>query len=186
LKRYGVSPIFTAMNRLLLIAVSVLLLTIPALAQTNSSVGVLIGTAELLDGGIDPDFDMNVREVWYAKDLDFGTSFKIKVGKVDFDGEDFSDGAGPVADVDIEYALGLVEYRFNEIWGSTSLFAGPGAYRRKGPGGRESDFGFSLGVGGNFPMTRRLGVVVEAAYHWINFDDSIDFLTLGAGVRFAF
>jgi hypothetical protein len=186
LKRHGVSPIFTAMNRLLLIALSTLLLTFPALAQTNSSVGVLVGTAELLDGGIDPDFSLNVREVWYAKDLDFGTSFKIKVGKVDFDGEDFFGGPGPVADVDIEYALGLVEYRFNEIWGSTSLFAGPGAYRRSGGGGSESDFGFSLGVGGHFPMTRRLGAVVEAAYHWINFDDSVDFLTLGAGVRFAF
>jgi hypothetical protein len=175
------------MNRLLLITASTLLLTFPVLAQTNSSVGVLIGTAELLDGGIDPDFNLNVREVWYAKDLDFGTSFKIKVGKVDFDGEDFFDGVDPVADVDIEYALGLVEDRFNEIWGSTSLFAGPGAYRRTGGGGaRESDFGFSLGVAGHFPMTRRLGAVVEAAYHWINFDDSVDFLTLGAGVRFAF
>ncbi len=80
----------------------------------------------------------------------------------------------------------LAEYRFDEIFGSTTLFFGPGAYRQDSADGSETDFGLSGGVSGDFPLTRRLGFVVEGAYHWVNFDDEYEFVTVGAGLRLSF
>ena len=49
----------------------------------------------------------------------------------------------------IEYLDALVEYRFDEVFGSTSIFAGPGYYRQKFGSFGETDFGLSAGVSGN-------------------------------------
>lgn len=177
-------PILTAMIRKGLLLVVALCLSLPIFAQ-ESSIGFLLGTADYLDDGFDLDVALDVQEIWYSKELEAGTVLRFKLGQADLDVED-DDRSLPRGEHEVEYGLLLVEYRFHEVYGSSTLFFGPGAYRQSTAAGDETSFGLSGGVAGDFPVTRRLGLVVEAAYHWVNFDEDYDFVTIGAGARFRF
>lgn len=167
-----------------LLLVAALSLSFPLFAQDNSF-GILLGTADYLDDGFNFEVGLDVKEIWYAKDLEPGTSLRLKLGQADLAVDD--DGrALPRGDHEVEYGLALVEYRFDEIFGSTTLFFGPGAYKQTTNAGDDTNFGLSGGVAGDFPVTRRLGFIIEAAYHWVNFDQEYDFVTVGAGLRIAF
>jgi hypothetical protein len=184
----------------------------PAFAQT-SEFGILIGGSKRLISHSDQaagigvsdkfKFGNSVREIYYAVQLDPGTNFKIKAGQIE----------GPVAfqylngntkartDIakgKLEHVDGIIDYRFSEAFGSTGLFGGVGLYRQRGSitdqavpvdqrgSTEETNYGFQGGVNGDFPLSRRVGFVAEAAYHWINFHYKTRYITLSGGFRFTF
>lgn len=167
-----------------LLLVVALSLSLPVFAQ-DGTVGLLIGTADYMDDGFSLDVALDVQEIWYSKQLESGTSLRFKLGQSDLEVED-EDRSLPRGAHELEYGLLLVDYRFDEIWGSSTLFFGPGAYRQSIDGDDQTSFGLSGGVAADFPVTRRLGFILEAAYHWVNFEEEYDFVTLGGGVRFSF
>jgi hypothetical protein len=86
----------------------------------------------------------------------------------------YTNAAGENARTDIakgsmEHIDALIDYRFSEPFGSTALFAGLGLYRQHGSltadavpeaqrgNTSEMNYGFSGGVNGDFPITRRTG-----------------------------
>lgn len=189
-----------------------LLVSAPAFAQT-SEFGVLIGGSKRLIShsdqaaglGISDKFKFNnsVREIYYAVVIDPGTRFKIKAGQITApvafqltgpNGNIRSD----VAKGKVEHIDGLIDYRFSESFGTTGLFAGIGLYRQSGTVSdvtvpvdqrghqEETNYGFSGGVNGDFPLNRRSGIVVEATYHAINYHYRPRFITLTGGLRFTF
>lgn len=189
-----------------------LLVSAPAFAQT-SEFGVLIGGSKRLIShsdqaaglGISDKFKFNnsVREIYYAVVIDPGTRFKIKAGQITApvafqltgpNGNVRSD----VAKGKVEHIDGLIDYRFSESFGTTGLFAGIGLYRQSGTVSdvtvpvdqrghqEETNYGFSGGVNGDFPLNRRSGIVVEATYHAINYHYRPRFITLTGGLRFTF
>ena len=173
------------MKRLLFLPLLVLL-AVPAFGQ-GSAIGFQLGVSQVADNGIEFDFDDQVKEVFFSTDLEPGSAFKIKAGRVETTRLVDDEGTLFEEEGDLDYIDALIEYRFYEVYGSTSLFAGPGAYRQRFETGEdETDFGFSVGVAGLFPVTRRLGVVAELAYHWVNFEDSRELLTATGGVRIGF
>jgi hypothetical protein len=140
------------------------------------------------------DFQHGLEEISYGVEIEPGTIFKIKLGRMDaktvFVSKDV-DGNQVVDSVDnkgqVEYADATIEYRFSEPFGYTGLFAGTGLYRQSGANRQESDYGFVGGVNGLFPITRSLGITAEAAYHWVHFyDPKPRYGTVGVGLRFAF
>ena len=180
----------------------------PALAQT-SEFGILFGGSKRLVSHSDEAaglgisdswrFSNSVREAYYSVQLDPDTKFKIKAGQI----------TAPVAfkvgtlrtDVQkgkVEHIDGLIDYRFSEPFGSTGIFAGVGLYRQSADvtdirlpaeqRGRmeETNYGFSAGINGDFPATRHLGVIVEATYHWINYNYKPRYITLTGGLRYSF
>ena len=200
------------MIRFKLIVALALLTAAPAFAQT-SEFGILLGGSKRLVSHTDEEagrgvsdnfkFSNSVREIYYSVSLDPGTRFRIKAGQI----------TGPVAfqlatatgnvrrDASkgtISHIDGLIDYKFSETFGSTGLFAGVGLYRQSGsvsdPNlgvGRtshqeETNYGFSGGVSGDFPLSRRSGVIVEAAYHWVNYHYKSRYITLSGGLRFTF
>jgi hypothetical protein len=168
---------------------------LPALAQ-NNEVGLLIGGAKAMKtaAGGKSDFQHGFEEISYGVEMDQGTWFRIKLGRMNAKTAFVSkDAAGNrVVDVvdpkgQVEYADAAVEYRFSEPFGSTGLFAGTGLYRQGGGNRQESDYGFVAGVNGNFPITRSLGITAEAAYHWAHFySPKPRYATIGVGLRFGF
>ena len=44
----------------------------------------------------------------------------------------------------------------------------------------------TAGVNSDFPISRRYGVLLEAAYHWTHAEFQPRYLTLGAGLRVSF
>ena len=183
-KQRADSAIFAPMKRILLSAL-LILVALPVLAQ-HQAVGILFGTAEGADGDFNCEFDDSVFEVFYATEIELGAEARIKLGRVETGHDEFLSHFESVGDVEIAYLDLLVQYRFDEVFGSTTIFAGPGAYQVDHDGGDESDFGFSAGVGVRFPVTRRTSVLAEFAYHWANFEKDFDFVNLNIGFRFGF
>jgi hypothetical protein len=190
-----------------------LLSAVPAFAQT-SEFGLLIGGTKRLISRTDQaqglgisdnfKFSNSNREVYYAIQLDPGTWFRIKGGQIEGPvAFQFTNAAGNKARTDVpkgnvEHVDALIDYRFSEPFGATALFAGVGLYRQRAtlndlaiPATQrgvqtETNYGFSGGVNGDFPITRRTGFIAELAYHWINYNYKVRYLTLSGGLRFQF
>lgn len=159
--------------------------SVPATAQT--SIGLLLGGAQSTEGGdIDTDFSNSLKEIFVATELEPGTVLRIRGGQVDSEEGPQLGLPGVTREGRFEYIDALIEYRFYETFGSSSFFAGPGLYRQKFGTFDETDFGLSGGVNGLFPVTRRLSLTGEISYHWANFEETREFLTLAGGVRFSF
>jgi hypothetical protein len=180
------------MKKTLILLSFLLLAALPAFAQ-NNEVGLLVGGAKAMKtaAGGKSDFQHGFEEISYGIEMDQGTWFKIKLGRMDAKTAFVSKDASvpPVVDDhgQVEYADVAVEYRFSEPFGSTGLFAGTGLYRQSGANREESDYGFVGGVNGNFPITRNIGITAEAAYHWTHFySPKPRYASLGVGLRFGF
>ncbi len=182
---------------------------LPATAQ-STEFGVIFGgsarSVERSDGDLnlpgDFSFSRSAVDFYYATELEPGTLFKIKVGRIEtpvgletpFDGDPAlvvrTDVQGHVEHIDA-----LAEYRFSEPFGSAGIFGGLGLYRQVGqreaaiPDTSETtnmDYGFILGVNADFPLTRRYGVILDATHHWTRLPFRPRFLTVGAGLRVRF
>ncbi|MBW3672251.1 MAG: hypothetical protein KY432_11345, partial [Acidobacteria bacterium] len=117
-------PILTAMIRKGMLLVIALSLSLPVFSQ-DGSVGLLVGMSDYLEDGFNLDVGLDVQEIWYSKEFESGTSLRFKLGQADLEVED-EDLSLPLGDHELEYGLLLVDYRFDEIWGSSTLFFGPG------------------------------------------------------------
>jgi hypothetical protein len=183
------------MKKTLILSGFLLVFALPVFAQ-NNEVTILAGGAKAMEtaAGGKSDFQHGFEEISYGIEVDQGTIFKIKLGRMSAKTAFVSrDAAGKqVVDVvdpkgQVEYADATVEYRFSEPFGYTGLFAGTGLYRQSTGNRQESDYGFVGGVNGLFPITRSLGITAEAAYHWAHFySPKPRYGTLGVGLRFAF
>ena len=189
-----------------------LLVAAPAFAQTGQQFGILFGGAKRLYSGRDRDkvpdlpsdrfrFSHGAREVFYAVQVEPATLFKIQAGQWNTD-------VGIVQKADttnntpllkprsghVEHVDGIIDYRFSEPFGSTGLFVGLGLYRwsARAPVADESaiptetNYGYQLGVNGEFPITRRYAFMVEGAYHWVNMPSPVRYVTLTGGFRVGF
>ena len=145
------------------------------------------------------------REIFYAVQVEPATLFKIQAGQwntdvgivqrgVDDKGNSTGDLKLPRAGT-IQHVDGIVDYRFTEPFGTTGLFAGLGLYRWSASGPAPdsvhdvptaTNYGYVVGVNGEFPMTRRYAFMVEGAYHWINMESPVRYVTLMGGLRLAF
>jgi hypothetical protein len=170
---------------------------LPAFAQYSEFGFMLGGSKRLISQtdeqqgiGISDDFKFgnSVKEIYYSVRIDEYSRFKIKLGQITAPGAFQVNGARvDVAKADLDHIDGIVDYRFSEPFGSTGLFAGVGLYRLDAPDQKEeTNYGFNGGVNGDFPLSRRYGVVVEAAYHWVNLEYKPRYITLAAGLRISF
>ena len=173
-----------------------LLVSATALADQNQF-GILLGgskrisdTAGTQERQFADDFTFNnsVKEVYVGIELDPSTMFRIKAGQITAPAI-FVNGTNRVdiEQADVSHVDALVDYRFSEIFGSTGLFAGVGMYRQSASGQQsETNVGLQGGLNADFPLSRRYGILVEAAYHWVNFDARPRYITLSGGLRISF
>ena len=146
------------------------------------------------------------KEVFYAVQIEPATWFKVQAGQWDTDvgivqaGKDRTSGAatGPARfprPGTVQHADGIVDYKFSEPYGTTGLFVGLGIYRWSASGPppdefhdvpTETNYGYTFGVNGEFPMTRRYAFMVEGNYHWINMSSPVRYVTVMGGVRVGF
>jgi len=147
----------------------------------DTSVGLMFGAGQSTrEGGFhvsDP-----VREIFISTDTEPSTTLKLKAGHVSLDSS--RDGVDITRRID--YLNVLVEYKLDQIWGSSGLFGGVGLYRQHLDSGSDTDYGFSGGINGAFPITRRTAFLAEAAYHTAHFKDRANFVTVTAGLRLSF
>lgn len=195
----------------LAIAIALLILgTAPGFAQ-STEFGVLFGgSRRFVDSGgnIDPappatrfeddtfSFSNSSIDLYYSVPVDPDTYFKIRAGRINtpvaFDVTPANAAASDPrlrqdVDGEVTHIEGIVEYRFSEAFGSTGLYVGTGLYRAEAEGhDARTDYGFVGGLTADFPLSRRYGVIADAAYHWTRGDFRSRYVTVGAGLRFSF
>jgi hypothetical protein len=142
--------------------------------------------SELLDEGF--SLSNNSFELFWGYPTEEDVFLKFKVGRIEtpvaFALEEGEETVRLDAEGEVQHASVVVEYRFSEPFGSTSLFGGLGLYRQTAPNvDAAHNFGFQAGLNADFPMTRRYGLMLESTYHWTRGDFRARYLTLGAGLR---
>ena len=199
------SRIVPAMKRAIFLAALTLAAAIPAFAQ-STEFGILVGGSRrfINDADAEPgralldddfSFSNSAVDLYWSIPLEEATNLKFKIGRIEgpvgFEIEDENEPDNPFrrdVEGEVQHASALIEYRFDEPYGSTGLFGGLGLYRHSGEGDvdSQSDFGLQVGVNADFPITRRYGAIVEATYHWSRGAFSPRYLTLTGGLRIAF
>ena len=195
--------IFAAMKRASLLIALVLFGAAPLFAQSTEFGVIAGGSRRFVDIGkretglewIDSKFNFSNSsvELFWGMQMDEDTWFKLKVGRIETQiAEAYTITGTPGrfrrdAEGEVQHADAIVEYRFSEPYGSTSLFGGVGLYRQSADGlASTNNFGLTAGVNGDFPITRRYGIVIEGAYHFTNADFRPRYMTVGAGLRLSF
>jgi opacity protein-like surface antigen len=202
------------MKRALLFAALLLVGAAPLLAQTNEF-GVLVGgSRRFVKGGgsvksatgpaesdwIESNFSFsnNFIELYWSVPIEPELNLKFKGGAIDtqiaipYEGPDPDDPDEIITlrrdrEGQVQHLETVVEYKFEEPFGSSGLFAGLGYYRLTAPNeDDQTTWGITAGANADFPITRRYGVVIEGSYHWTRAEFSPRFLTLGGGLRISF
>lgn len=207
--------IVPAMKRGLFLLGIMLFGALPLFAQ-SSEFGLLLGGSKRLTSAADRAepaggetgpltntgfrWSNRVKEVYYAVETEPQAWFKLKAGEIDGPTSFLITRPNPTvgAPADqfrhnyntggkVQYIDGIGEYRFSEPFGSTGLFIGIGMYRQQHSSeSTETNYGFTGGVNGDFPLTRRLGFIIEAAYHQAPFHFTGRYMSLGGGLRFRY
>ena len=204
------------MKRTLFLLALVVVSAMPVVAQETNEFGVLIGgSRRFVEGGgavrsitgpaesdwIESNFSFSntVIELYWSIPLEPELSLKFKGGRIDTeipvaymeDDPDTPENDPTLfrrdADGEVAHLEALIQYEFDEPWGSSGLFAGLGYYNLSAPDEEsETTWGVTAGVNADFPITRRYGAVLEAAYHWTRSEYDPRFLTVTGGLRMSF
>jgi hypothetical protein len=200
------------MKRTLFVLALLLVSALPALAQAEmSEVGVIVGGSRRFVHGaphenendfLESNFSLSNSsiELFWSMPIEPDLNLKFKGGRMETQIAIPYDVATPTPenpsqitifrrDVEgqVHHVEALVEYEFDEPFGSSGLFAGVGFYRQSAAGEEtRSNWGTTAGVNADFPITRRYGVMLEAAYHWTREEFNPRFMTVGAGLRVSF
>ena len=199
------SRIVPAMIRTLILLALIVLSALPVMAQANEFGVVIGGSRRFVEGAPSEEgevfddstfsFSNNTVDLYWAIKTDEDVRLKFKVGRIQgpvaiaYQLEDDEDDTVYRRDTEgtVQHGEVNVEYRFDEPFGSTSLFGGFGLYRIGADDADSSvEWGFNGGVNADFPITARYGVVMEATYHFVRGDFNQRFLTAGLGLRVGF
>jgi hypothetical protein len=205
LNKHNPFAIVAAMKRTLILAALAAAFAVPMFAQ-STEFGVLVGGSRRFvkdaprlsdDDLLDSNFSLsnNAVDLYWAMQIEPDTFLKLKVGRIEspvayVSGQDASNPPRATradAEGEIQHAEANVEYRFSEPYGSTGIFGGIGFYRASAADAdARTNFGWNAGLSGDFPLSRRYGVIVEGTYHWTGGEFRERFVTLEAGLRVSF
>jgi hypothetical protein len=152
------------------------LLALPRTASAEPyflSLNLLAGVGGSLDGEPSSGFGNPNFELGLLIPTDINTMVALRIGQTDLSKRSSFEG---LENAKFQYVTIDGEYRFVENYYMSGLFIGLGAYKLGGdlPGGGHDDetqIGLHVGVDGEFPITRRMAVVVQLAGHYVNFSD---------------
>ncbi len=115
------------------------------------------------------------------------TKVGVRVGEIGYSEGDF---ISSVSNPNFSYLTIGGEYTFSERYYESGIYFGLGAYRLEGTLAGESfddtTIGVTLGVTGEFEITRRIGFVAEAAGHLADFGPARYFITFHGGLAYHF
>lgn len=148
----------------------------PAAAHAQETYTFSVGAFGGLGGSVDAEPGDELDNTGFQLDLGMviqpQNHLVLRLGTLDLDsGERFEDLTG----ASLTYATIGGEYKYRHSYYDSGLYLALGGYRLDGDdlAGREQDdtaIGLALGVTGEFPITRWLGVQVELSGHYADFD----------------
>jgi hypothetical protein len=164
-------------------------LAAPASAENYiASLNVLGGAGGSLDGEPSSGFGNRSLELGLGMPIEPSTLVVVRGGEIDLSHRSSFEG---LTGAKLQYATVSGEYRFSETYYVPGLFLGVGAYRLRGNAAGRSDdttqVGVTLGVDGEFQITRRLAFVIQASGHYAAFSGRAQmYANAQAGLAFHF
>lgn len=175
-------------GRLLLI----LGLLLPGAAGAQELYTYTVGVFGGIGGSVDADPGDSLTNTGFQLNLGLitepGTHLVLRTGRLSLDQDEFF---GSLRDAELKYATIGGEYRYRETFFESGLYIALGGYQLEGTKAsgrtaRDNSWGLAVGVTGELPIKRWLGVQAEISGHYIDFDEA-QFFALGhAGVVFHF
>lgn len=157
----------------------------PALAAEPYllSVGVLGGLGGPLDADEpDPGVDHQGLQLNVGVLTEPRTLVALRVGRLELD-----EALGAFAEPTLDYATIAGEYRLFDGYYDSGLFLGLGGYRlESAETDAETAIGLTIGVSGDFEVSRWLSVIAELSGHWADLDSNQFFGMGHAGLAVKF
>lgn len=169
-------------------AVAAVTLAVPGAASAQQlysfTVGAMGGVGGSLDANTGDGVGNGSFQLLGAMVTEPQTLVGVRYGQLSFSGDEPLED---LFDADLTYLTLAGEYKFDQTFYEAGMFVGLGAYELEGTdaagrGRDDTGLGLSLGATGEFPITRRLGVVVELAGHATDLDTAQFFATAHGGL----
>jgi hypothetical protein len=161
------------------------LLLLPGAARAQELYTFTAGLLGGIGGSFDADPGDDLGNTGFQLNLTMVTEPRTQVGfRLGQLALDSQDRFGSLSDAELSYVTVAGEYRFPQSYYESGLYLGLGGYRLEGNRGSqdESDtsIGLTLGVTGEFKVTRWLGVLIELSGHYADLDEA-QFFGMGHG-----
>lgn len=175
-------------GRLLLI----LGLLLPGAAGAQELYTYTVGVFGGIGGSFDADPGDSLTNTGFQLNLGMitepGTHLVLRTGWLSLDQDEFF---GSLRDAELKYVTIGGEYRYRETYFESGLYIALGGYRLEGTKAsgrdtRDNSWGLAVGVTGELPIKRWLGIQGEISGHYIDFDEAHIFAMGHAGVVFHF
>lgn len=178
-------------HRLLRLALTAALLLLPGAARAQELYTFTAGLLGGVGGSFDAEPGDDLGNTGFQINLTMVTEPRTHVGfRLGQLGLDSEERFGSLSDAELSYVTVAGEYRFPQTYYESGLYLGLGGYRlegsRFGQGEEDTAVGLTLGVTGEFKVTRWLGVLVELSGHYADFDEAQLFGMGHAGVAIHF
>lgn len=182
-------PRIVVVTSFLVVGLAVLLVAPTASAQElySFSASAMAGIGGSIDADPGDGIEHSTFQLGAAILTEPQTFVGLRYGQIGFDDEP----VGALFDADLSYLTLSGEYKFDESFYEAGIYIGLGGYRLEGTraGGDSDDetaVGLSLGATGEFPINRRLGVLVELSGHYTDLEETQFFAMGHAGLVFHF
>lgn len=146
-----------------------------------------------LGGSLDADegdgLDNTALQLGFGMIIESRTHLSLRLGRIDLDADDRFEG---LTGAELSYFTASGEYRFPETFYESGVFFGLGAYRLEGdpllPGVEDDEtaLGLTLGIVGDFSVTRRFSVQAELVGHFADLEEAQVFATGMVGLAYHF
>ncbi len=110
------------------------------------------------------------------------TAVGVRFGSIGLSG----DQVGTLESPTFRYATIAGEYRFQELYYESGVFFGLGLYQLGNGVDSEEGPGLTLGVSGDFPINKRLSVVIELSGHYADIDADSTYANASVGLAYQF
>jgi hypothetical protein len=175
-------------GRLLLIAS---LLLLPAAAGAQELYTFTVGALGGIGGSVDAEPGDSLTNTGFQINLGIvsepRTQIVLRTGRLALDEDELF---GSLRDAELTYATIGGEYRSRQDLYESGLYVALGGYRLEGTvsdrDSSDSSWGLAVGVTGELPIKRWLGVQVEISGHYIDFDEAQFFAMAHAGLAIHF
>jgi len=155
-----------------ILCMSGLFLSAPAVMAQATSYDFVASALIGVGGGLDEDdvgFGSGTFQLGIAMPTESDILVGLRLGQMSFDSDD---SVGDLTDFSLTYATVVGEYVFAESYYTSGIFFGLGAYELDatnvlGGDGSDTSAGLTLGLTGEWDVTRRWGFRVEIAGHYL-------------------
>lgn len=167
-------------------------LLLPGAAGAQELYTYTVGVFGGIGGSFDADPGDSLTNTGYQADLGIviqpRTHLVLRTGLLALDEDE---KFGSLSEAELTYVTLGGEYRQRQDFYESGVYVALGGYRLEGltPSGRDSrdtSLGLAVGITGELPIKRWLGLQAEISGHYIDFDEANVFAMAHAGVAFHF